>query len=69
MVKINIQVLMLFLVSFLFIIYLVDLWIPIVYVTLFKSVLYFILASTIVAQAFAVIFGRDDKDKKRKRKN
>lgn len=69
MVKINLQVLMLFLVSFVLILYMIDIWIPIVYVSMFKSVLYFILASTIVAQAFAVIFDRDNKDKKKKRNN
>ena len=69
MVKINLQVLILFLFSFVIILYMIDIWIPIVYVSMFKSVLYFILASTIVAQAFAVIFDRDDDDKKKKRKN
>lgn len=68
MVKINLQIVTLFLLAFIIVLYMVDLWIPIFWVGVFKSVLYFIFASTIVAQALGLIFDRDDEKKKRKKR-
>ncbi len=64
MVKINLQVITLLLATFIIVLYIVDLYIPLAAVTAFKAGAYFFLASTIVAQAFAAIFGQDDKNKK-----
>jgi len=66
--KINLQVITLLLVTFILVLYIVDLYIPIALVTAFKAGAYFFLASTIVAQMFGVIFGRDDEKKKRKKR-
>ena len=66
--KINLQVITLLLVTFILILYIVDLYTPLAIVTTFKASAYFFLASTIVAQAFGVIFGRDDKKEKKKKR-
>jgi len=68
MVKINLQIIVLMLISFIVILYMVDLYIPLAVVTALKTVAYFFLASSVMAQVFSAIFGNDDTEKKRKRK-